>query len=64
MVVSKLRNIAKIPFGGFILAIPKPLEATEFYDVVDKDLKTAQSFKKFDDTETGWERIKRMFQLE
>lgn len=64
MVLSTLRKISRIPTGGFILAIGRPIEAVDHYDVIDKDIKTVKSFKEFVDTETGWDRIKRMFQLE
>lgn len=46
------------------MALPKPIESVEFYDVVDKDLKTVKDYTKFEDPETGWDRIKRMFRLE
>lgn len=63
MVLSTLRKIAATPFSLMVATI-KPMESTEFYDVIDKDIKTAKSFKEYVDKETGWDRIKRMFQLE
>jgi hypothetical protein len=67
MVLSTLRKFVKIPTGGFILstgALGRPIEAIDHLDVIDKDIKTVKSYLEFQDTETGWDRIKKMFQLE
>lgn len=67
MVLSTLRRFIKIPTGGFILSVSsnvRPIEAVDHYDVIDKNIKTVKSFKEFQDDETGWDRIKRMFRLE
>ncbi len=64
MVYSTLRHFVKVPVGGFILQTIKPIEAVEFYDIIDPENKTAKSFSRFKDTETGWERIKKVFEVE
>lgn len=68
MILSTLRKLVKIPTGGFILAvggpIHRPAEAVDHLDVIDKDIKTVKSYLEFQDTETGWDRLKKIFQLE
>jgi hypothetical protein len=64
MILSTLRKFAKYPAGGFLLASGRPIETIDHFDVINKDLKTVKSYKEFHDSETGWDRIKRMFQLE
>lgn len=48
------------------LAVAGPIDAVIVEDVIDPRIKTAKSFEKFKeiDTETGWDRIKLMFQLD
>jgi hypothetical protein len=41
-----------------------PMDSVVHYDVVDPRLKTARSMETFEDTETGLDRVKKMFQLE
>jgi hypothetical protein len=62
MVFSTLRRFIKFPATALCLA--GPIEAVIDQDVVNYDSKTAKSFQKYVDTETGWDRIKKMFELE
>lgn len=62
MIFSTLRRYIKIP--ALALAAEGPLELAQSFDVVNPDIKTARSFKNYDDKETGMDRLKRMFQLE
>lgn len=62
MIFSTLRRYIKIP--ALVLAVEGPLALGESLDIINPDIKTAKSFKKHDDNETGIDRIKRMFQVE
>lgn len=62
MVLSTLRRFIKIPVTAF--ALSGPIEAVIDQDVLNKDIKTVRSLDTFVDTETGMDRIKKMFQLE
>lgn len=64
MILSTLRRFIKVPLTG--LAIAGPIDTVKDEDVIDPRIRTAKSFEHFKkiDTETGWDRVKRMFQLE
>lgn len=62
MILSTLRRFIKIPATA--LALSGPIDAVIDQDVINKDIKTAKSFTNYVDSETGMDRLKKMFQLE
>jgi hypothetical protein len=61
MILSTLRRFIKFPATG--LALSGPIEAVIDQDVINPNIKTVKQRREVD-TETGWDRIKRMFVVE
>jgi hypothetical protein len=57
-----LSRLIRVP--AIVMAVAAPLEMATPEDVIDPEIKTAKSFARFQDTETGFDRLKRMFQVE
>jgi hypothetical protein len=58
----KLIKCIRTPVIAFAAA--GPIDTVIPHDVIDPQIKTAKSFQRFKDNETGVDRIKQMFQLE
>lgn len=61
MIFSKLKYF-RVP--ATVFAAAGPIDTVLPYDIIDPEIKTAKSYEKFQDSETGMDRLKRMFQLE